>query len=107
MQKEALTQQQVKMQPKVEALQGDLSGRQKKIDALQKRINDVKDRVFADFSNKVGSAGIVWAHCSMSCTELFAVCWVAAAAHALSRKRCLPTTAKGAPHWIARCSSPA
>ena len=45
------------MQPKAEALQADISGRQKKIDALQKRINDVKDRVFADFSKKVGSAG--------------------------------------------------
>ena len=52
---EALTQQQVNMQPKVEALQADLSARQKKIDALQKRINDVKDRVYADFSKKVGS----------------------------------------------------
>ena len=37
----------------------DISGRQKKIDALQKRINDVKDRVFADFSKKVGAAGPV------------------------------------------------
>ena len=54
---EALTQQRVKMQPKAEDLQADMSGRQKKIDALQKRINDVKDRVFADFSRKVGSAG--------------------------------------------------
>ena len=49
----ALSQQQEAGTPEADALRVSIAKQQKKIDAMQRRSNEITDRLFSDFSRKV------------------------------------------------------
>ncbi len=49
----SLSQQQEQGTPAATALRASIAAQQKEIDAMQRRSNEITDRLFADFSRKV------------------------------------------------------
>ena len=49
----ALSQQQEAGTPGADALRASIAKQQKRIDAMQRRSNEITDRLFSDFSRKV------------------------------------------------------
>ena len=46
------------LQPQIKTLKAAVDKRKKQLDSLNKRINDIADRLFADFSKRVGISSI-------------------------------------------------